>query len=61
MGPLYPQGPGAPVLIEMYAPDGPRQSVHVELAPGDLAPLERAWADELKRTKYATDEWNRRL
>jgi len=36
-------------------------ALNVELAPGDLSPLERAWADELKRTKYATDEWNRRL
>ena len=36
-------------------------ALNVEWAPGDLASAERAWAEELRRTKYATDEWNRRL
>ncbi len=35
--------------------------LNVELRPGELSSLERAWADELKCAKYATDEWNRRL
>ena len=36
-------------------------ALNVELVPGDLSPQERAWADELRQSKYATDEWNRRL
>ena len=35
--------------------------LNLELVPGDLTPQEHAWADELYRTKYAADEWNRRL
>lgn len=35
--------------------------LNLELEPGDLSPQECAWADELRLTKYATDEWNRRL
>ena len=35
--------------------------LHLELEAGDLIPQERAWAEELRQTKYATDEWNRRL
>jgi lipoate-protein ligase A len=35
--------------------------LNLELVPGDLTPQERAWADELRRTKYAADAWNRRL
>jgi lipoate-protein ligase A len=35
--------------------------LNLDLAPGDLVPQERAWADELRRERYATDEWNRRL
>jgi lipoate-protein ligase A len=36
-------------------------TLNVEFVPGELAPQERAWADELRRERYATDEWNRRL
>ncbi len=36
-------------------------ALHVELVPGDLVSQERAWADELRQERYATDEWNRRL
>jgi len=40
---------------------GMASALNLELTPGDLLPQERAWADELRRTRYATDEWNRRL
>lgn len=36
-------------------------ALDVELVPGDLLPQERAWANELRRERYATDAWNRRL
>ncbi len=36
-------------------------ALDLELAPGDLLPQERAWADELRRERYAADAWNRRL
>lgn len=36
-------------------------ALNLELEPGELVPQERAWASELQQTKYATDEWNRRL
>jgi len=36
-------------------------ALNVELAPGDLLPEERAWADKAQRERYATDAWNRRL
>lgn len=35
--------------------------LNLELEPGDLTLQERAWADELRQTRYAADEWNRRL
>jgi lipoate-protein ligase A len=40
---------------------GMASALNLELVPGDLLPQERAWADELQQTRYATDEWNRRL
>ena len=40
---------------------GMASMLDLELEPGDLLPKERAWADELRLAKYATDEWNRRL
>jgi lipoate-protein ligase A len=36
-------------------------ALNVELATGDLTPQERSWADGLRRERYATDEWNKRL
>jgi len=36
-------------------------ALNVELAPGDLLPEERAWADEARRERYSTDAWSRRL
>jgi len=36
-------------------------ALNLELAPGDLLLQERAWADELRRDRYAADEWNHRL
>jgi len=35
-------------------------ALNLELVPGDLLPQERAWADELRRARYASDEWTRR-
>jgi len=40
---------------------GMASTLDLELEPGELSPQERAWADELHRTRYSTDEWNRRL
>ncbi len=40
---------------------GMAAALNLDLVPGDLLPQEREWADELRRTRYATDEWNRRL
>jgi len=36
-------------------------ALNLELVPGSLLPQERAWAGELRRERYATDAWNRRL
>jgi len=36
-------------------------ALNLELALGDLLPQERKWAEELRRERYATDAWNRRL
>ena len=36
-------------------------ALNLELVPGALLSQERAWADELRRARYATDAWNRRL
>ena len=36
-------------------------ALNLELVPGDLLLQERAWADELRRERYTTDAWNRRL
>jgi lipoate-protein ligase A len=36
-------------------------ALNLELVPGDLLPQERTWAEELRRERYATDAWNRRL
>lgn len=36
-------------------------ALNVEFVPGELLPQERAWAGELRRERYATDAWNRRL
>ncbi len=41
--------------------EGFASALHLQLEPGDLAPQERAWADELRRDKYASDGWTRRL
>ena len=40
---------------------GMAAALDLDLAPGDLLPQEREWADELRQTRYAADEWNRRL
>jgi len=40
---------------------GMAAALNLDLVPGDLLPQEREWADELRQTRYATDEWNRRL
>jgi lipoate-protein ligase A len=40
---------------------GMASALNLELVPGDLIPQEHAWADELRRERYATDEWNRRV
>jgi len=36
-------------------------ALNVDLVPGELLPQERAWAGELRRERYAADDWNRRL
>jgi lipoate-protein ligase A len=41
--------------------EGFASALHLQLEPGDLTPQERAWADELRRDKYASDSWTRRL
>lgn len=41
--------------------DGFARALEIELGPGALTPQEHAWADELRRDKYARDEWTRRL
>lgn len=41
--------------------DGFVSALNVRLAPGDLIGQERVWVEELRRDKYASDEWTRRL
>jgi lipoate-protein ligase A len=36
-------------------------ALNVQLDPGELTPQERAWAEELRREKYAADSWTRRM
>jgi lipoate-protein ligase A len=40
---------------------GMGSALQLELVPGDLIPQECAWVDELRRERYTTDEWNRRV
>jgi len=35
--------------------------LNLRLEPGDLTPPERVWAEELRRDKYASDAWTRRI
>jgi lipoate-protein ligase A len=37
------------------------EALNLHLEPGGLTDEERAWADELRAGKYATDEWTRRV
>jgi lipoyl(octanoyl) transferase len=37
------------------------EALHLQLAAGDLTPEEQAWTEELRRNKYAADEWTYRL
>ena len=37
------------------------QALNLQLAAGDLTSEERAWTEELRREKYAADEWTYRL
>jgi lipoate-protein ligase A len=40
---------------------GMASALNLELVPADLISQEHAWADELRRERYATDEWNYRV
>ena len=37
------------------------EALNLHLEPGTLTDEERAWAEELRAKKYATDEWTRRV
>ena len=37
------------------------EALNLQLAVGELTPDEQAWAEELRRNKYAADEWTYRL
>ena len=37
------------------------ETLHLQLEAGELTPEEQAWAAELRREKYAADEWTYRL
>jgi lipoate-protein ligase A len=55
---------GRPVSFDVAAQAiarGMAAVLNLELEPGELGPQECAWASELQQTKYAADEWNRRL
>jgi len=37
------------------------QALNLQLGAGDLTSEEQVWAEELRREKYAADEWTYRL
>ena len=41
--------------------EGFASALNVRLEPGDLTARECAWAEELRRDKYASDTWTRRI
>ncbi len=41
--------------------EGFASALNLCLEPGDLTDPERAWAEELRREKYAADHWTRRI
>jgi len=41
--------------------EGFASALNLRLEPGDLTGQERAWAEELRRDKYASDGWTRRI
>jgi lipoate-protein ligase A len=41
--------------------EGFASALKLRLEPGDLTRQERAWADELRRDKYAADAWTHRI
>ena len=49
-------GAAARAMAEGFA-----SALNLQLEPGDLTPQERAWAGELRRDKYASEGWTRRI
>jgi lipoate-protein ligase A len=41
--------------------EGFASALKLQLEPGELTRQERAWADELRRDKYAADAWTHRI
>lgn len=54
---VSPRPIGLQEAVEAFR-DGFASGLEVELVPGELTPEESALAEELVRTRYASDEWN---
>jgi lipoyl(octanoyl) transferase len=54
---VSPRPIGLQEAVEAFR-NGFASGLEVELVPGELTPEETALAEELVRTRYATDEWN---